>query len=313
MHTNSEELKFESHYREIEGGDRLHVRRIYQNPTGEPVLLIHGFFENGMIFYTESGKGYAPFLAQQGYDVFVADLRGRGKSEPRINRDSDFGQQEFLSMEMPAFLALIKDLRGNCPVHWAAHSWGGVMLLAYLAVSDPMPPVASMVLFGAKRRISVRNWSYFVSILLGWRLIAPLAIRWKGYLDAVSLKMGADNESKRVFEETAYWVKEKQWRHWSTGWDFAAALQKKKLPPTLYLAGKKDKVLGHPTDVALLASETGDQVKKLHLLSVENGHALDYGHINMLVHPKAVGDVYPVALQWMKAYSPNHSESGIFA
>lgn len=312
MHTNSQELQFESHFKTLEGGDKLHVKRIYSDPKGEPVLLIHGFFENGMIFYTESGKGYAPFLARNGYDVFVADLRGRGKSEPRINRHSDFGQQEFLSEEMPAFLELIRELKGDRPVHWGAHSWGGVMLLAYLAVTDPMPPVASLVLFGAKRRISVRNWQYYTSILLGWRFIAPLAISWKGYLDAITFKMGADNESKRVFAETAYWVKEKEWRHWTTGWDFAAALQAKKLPPVLYFAGKKDKVLGHPTDVTLLANETGDQVKRIHLLSVENGHALDYGHINMLIHPKAAEDVFPFALEWMQEFSTNHSQSRIF-
>lgn len=298
-----QELTYESHFASLEGGDQLHLRRIYCDPGGEPVLLIHGFIENGRIFYTEKGKGYAPFLARQGYDVFVADLRGRGKSTPRIHRGSDFGQQEFLNEEFPAFVAKVVELKGNVPMHWAAHSWGGVMLLAYLALHEPPVPIRSMVLFGSKRHISVRNWTYYWMIYGVWRLIFPFIIRRKGYVEAVKYKMGGDNESAKVFFETDQWVREKEWHHWVTGEDLSALLNKKNLPPTLYFAGQNDKVLGHPIDVQLLADETGEQHRHTHLLSRENGHLLDYGHIDMMTHPKAKEDHFPMALKWMQTGS----------
>lgn len=58
----------------------LHLRHIYQEGcTGSAVLLLHGAIENGKIFYTEKNKGFAPFLAKNGYNCFVADLGERFK------------------------------------------------------------------------------------------------------------------------------------------------------------------------------------------------------------------------------------------
>ena len=58
-------------------------------PKGIPVLMIHGIVEDGRIFYHNSGKGLGSFLAKHGYDVYVADLRGIGKSTPKIHRNSE--------------------------------------------------------------------------------------------------------------------------------------------------------------------------------------------------------------------------------
>ena len=70
-------------------GYQLHLRHISKNSAGTPILMLHGAIENGLIFYTEKGKGLACYLAAQGFDVYVADLRGRGQSTPIINPDSD--------------------------------------------------------------------------------------------------------------------------------------------------------------------------------------------------------------------------------
>ena len=303
------ELRYESHFAALPGGDRLHLRRIFADPGGKPVFLLHGFIENGRIFYTENGKGYAPFLARQGYDVFVADCRGQGQSTPRIGAQSDFGQQEFMTEEMPAFLELIKSLKGDQPVHWGAHSWGGVMLLSFLARYTPPQPVASMVFFGTKRRISVRNWPWFVSIFIFWDRVFPLIIRRKGYLDVVKYRFGADNESKGDYEETQVWVKRKDWIHWRDGFDFRAALKEMQLPPILYFAGKKDRVLGNPKDVRILAEETGEQDYKVQLLSKANGNAVDYSHINMLTHKSGPEDHFPDAVAWMERAEALRSNS----
>ena len=53
--------------------ERLHVRRFVGE--GPPILLLHGSVENGRIFYTDSGRGLASYLARNGHDVYVCDLR----------------------------------------------------------------------------------------------------------------------------------------------------------------------------------------------------------------------------------------------
>jgi len=301
MQSNGADIQFDSLFVPLPAGDQLHLKRVHRGETGTPVLLIPGFIEDGRIFYKETGVGYAAYLAQNGYDVFVADLRGRGKSTPRISRASTYGQEEFITEEMPAYLDKIKELKGDQPVHLGAHSWGGVMVLAYLARTKAPLPVASLVFFASKRRISVRNWPWFVSIFIFWNMIFPLIIRLKGYVDAKGFRLGAENESRNVFYQTAAWVREKEWKQWGGTFDYRLHLSDQELPPALYFAGKKDRVLGNPIDVQILADETGEQRKKVMLLSRENGNAVDYDHINILIHKAAPKDHFPVALEWMRA------------
>ena len=42
------------------------VHRFYTKKGGSPIFLIHGYFEDGRIFFTKKGKGFAPFLQKMG-------------------------------------------------------------------------------------------------------------------------------------------------------------------------------------------------------------------------------------------------------
>jgi hypothetical protein len=69
----------------------------------------------------------------------------------------------------------------------------------------------------------------------------------------------------------------------------------------LYLTGKNDRVLGHPTDVQLLMNETGiNQPKEFRIIGKNEGHLHDYDHISLLTHPDAVKDHFPFVLEWLK-------------
>ena len=117
--------------------------------------------------------------------------------------------------------------------------------------------------------------------------------------------MGSDNLSARDYLETNAWVKAgTEWKNWKDGFDYRKALASIKLPPTLFFAGKKDHVLGHPIDVKALIDETGpNQAHEMILLSKENGFKHDYGHIDMLTHPSAANDHFPKALEWLQKFS----------
>lgn len=93
-----------------DGENQLHLRHIWKNNGGVPIFMLHGLIENSFIFYTEKGKGLACFLAEQGFDVYVGDLRGRGKSHPAINAKSSFGQHEAITRDIPLFLEKIQSL-----------------------------------------------------------------------------------------------------------------------------------------------------------------------------------------------------------
>ena len=279
--------------------------RICADPEteGVPVFMLHGSIENGRIFYSNNGKGFGPFLARAGYDVYIADLRGRGQSTPPISKRSDHGQAEAIAEEIPAFLGEIRRLRGETPMHWVSHSWGGVSLLAYLARPSLPVEVRSMVFFGTKRRITVRNRAYWWQIGLGWHGIAKGSIALKGYVEAKGARMGSENISRKTWRETNDWIYQKEWKHWQDGFDYHAAFREMKLPPILSFAGISDKVLGHPRDVKLLLDELGPgHETRLEMLSKQNCHLHDYGHIDMLTHPLAEEDHFLMAREWLSKH-----------
>ncbi|GHA79071.1 alpha/beta hydrolase family protein [Pontibacter akesuensis] len=280
--------------------DTLHLRRFSQQQQGAPVFLVHGSIENGRIFYSNSGKGFAPYLAQQGYDVFVADLRGRGQSTPAISGKSKFGLTETLQEDFPAFINKIKELKGDVPQLWGAHSWGGVLMLAYLARPVVPVEVQSMAFFATKRRISVQSLQRFFMIDVMWNLVANIAVATTGALYAKKLKMGSDSETRLTHSQTNEWVEQRRWLDWNDNFDYAAALRNMQLPPILYLAGANDKVLGHPEDVQRLRQEAGASGSEFRLLGKEAGYKHDYGHIDILTHPDAPEDHFPEVVAWFK-------------
>ncbi|MEJ8800658.1 alpha/beta fold hydrolase [Pontibacter sp. H249] len=298
--TKHQDIQQESLFVQVTTTDKLHLRRISKHHQGPPVLLVHGSIENGKIFYTRSGKGFAPYLANLGYDVFVADLRGRGKSTPAISRFSDFGLSHTLDKDFPAIVRKIKELKGDVPQYWAAHSWGGVLMLAYLARPVEPVQVQAMAFLGSKRRISIKSFKKFMMVDVVWNWTSKVVVAAKGWLPAKQMRIGSDSETRLTHSQTHDWVVQKEWLHWHDGFNYATKLQQMNLPPTLYLTGAKDDVLGHPVDVEKLMQETGCRNCQFKVLSKANGNLHDYGHIDILTHHDAPRDHFRMVADWFK-------------
>ncbi|MDC3209305.1 alpha/beta fold hydrolase [Chitinophagales bacterium] len=291
-------MQLASLYIPFEGG-ALHLKRIFENPDGPPVFLLHGSMENGKIFYSKNLKGYAPFLAKQGYDVFVLDMQGRGESIPKMSKRSLYGQVDVIKTDIPLSLLKIKEIKGDVPVYAAAHSWGGVLLLAYMARFDH--PFVNTVFFGVKRWISVRNWDYFRKLRLGWYFLGKILNPIFGYFPATKLGIGSDEEPINHYKQINKWIKVgSAWKDNKDGFDYGKILETKALPPLLFVAGKNDTLLGHPKDIKCLMNEVKNAKKDYWYLAKESGFLNDYGHIDMLSHKDAPKDHFPAIVRWMK-------------
>lgn len=287
----------------LPGGNILNLQRFTAAVPGAPVLMLHGAIENGRIFYSGSGKGLAPYLARNGFDVYVADLRGRGKSTPSIDRNSAFGQTEAITEDIPAFVEAIKKIRGPVPQQWVAHSWGGVLFSSVLARFPGYNGlVSSLVYFGSKRTIRVWNIHRLIKVELVWKLVCPLACRIAGYLPARQLRIGSDSETSRSYRQSAEWVKNDAWIDSADGFDYGATIKKLSLPPIWYIAAANDHALGHPDDVKAFMESAGRQESLFTVLSRSNGNRHDYDHINMLTHSDAVLDHFPQVLKWLQQH-----------
>ena len=296
-------MKVSSHYIPVTGKDTLHLKRLWSEPAGTPVFMLHGAIENGRVFYSGSGKGLAPYLAQSGFDVYVADMRGHGESSPPIRRTSRYGQTEAILEDIPAFISFILQLRGVVPPYWVAHSWGGVLLSSFLArYPEYCASVSSIVYFGTKRKVRVRNFHRHLKVDLIWNLLCPLITSFLGYLPARQLGIGSDNETAKYLRQCRKWVNSDQWVDSDDGFDYGAAIRKINLPPIWYIAARNDYALGNPADVRDFMNECGMQESRYTVLALENGNRHNYDHITMLTHPDAVNDHFPEIEDWFREH-----------
>ncbi len=295
-------LQQNSYFIPLKDGNQLHLQRFYQHANGTPVFLLHGAIENGRIFYSKNKKGLAPYLAKQGFDVYVGDLRGRGQSRPAINRSAQYGQTEAITEDIPAFINKIIELRGDIKQHWIAHSWGGVLLSSYYArFPQHRHLVSSMVYFASKRRLSVFNWQRFFYIDVIWQFVCPILAAFFGYLPAKKLSMGSDDEPRKSLMASISWINSKTWID-DDGFNYGNAIQQIELPPIRYLTGINDKCLGHPHDVRAFMYESGDKNAKFSLLAKKEGNLHDYDHINIMTSPDGEKDHFPMVLEWLRMH-----------
>ncbi|MEJ6473267.1 alpha/beta fold hydrolase [Pseudoalteromonas piscicida] len=296
---------------DIEDGHQLHLRYIAKpNSNGPIVFFMHGAVENGKIFYTESNKGLAPFLAEHGYRCFVGDLRGRGGSIPQIDPDAHYGQTESILHEIPEMLNFIEQYAGNRPEYWVAHSWGGVLMNSVLArFTDEIAHVKACVYFGSKRSLHNKHPSKLLKANLIWFNLAHYFSKKHGYLPAKKLGWGSDDESVKSHAQSADWAKKNPWIDSDDGFDYAKALQQTKLPPTLHIAGVKDKALAQPVDIQAFINESGKGIQTLKIYGKKHGHKHDYGHIDMLTHKHARDDQFKDLLAWFERFAQDSSSS----
>ncbi len=291
--------------------DILHLKRIYQQGSDlkklPSILLIHGSVENGRIFYSINEKGFGSFLAQNGFDVFVADLRGKGESKPTINRNSTHGQTEYVLEDLPAFANKVREIKGKFPTYWAAHSWGGVMIPPFM-VRFPQIAEATkkMVFFGSKRRIRTKGIERILKIDLFWNLIGKVSNKTIGYLPTTKIGFGTDNESRGFIKESNKWIYQDKWLC-KDKFDYQKGFQNIKqknsyFPAILHIAAAKDTILGNPNDVKLLKEEIDNSKDEFWLLSKSNKNKHDYDHNNMLTHKDAINDHFPQILEWLKKF-----------
>lgn len=296
-------LKHESIMVSVASGEQVHMMRFYEdkNCLGTPVFMLHSAAQEGKSFYDGRGGGLACYLARQGYDVYVGDLRGRGKSWPKVNPFSKFGSHQLITEDIPAMLKKIISKRGPVPQVWVSHGWGGVLMCAYYArFADSLCPVARMVHFAVRRQahpISLQQKWWF-NVVMG--PLSRLLIRINGYLPAKFLRLGSCNESARIYQDYQQWSQQERWIDTEDGFDYGQAILQQQLPPSFYFASRGDTIYGHADHIRQFMMELGPHDGRLMVLDQQAGSLHDYGHDEMLHHEDCEEDHFPLLLDWLE-------------
>lgn len=281
-------------------GETLHLQRIFFREDGPTTFMLHGSLGNGRVFYSHSGKGLGPYLARQGFDVYVGDLRGRGQSYPSIGPESDYGQTESITEELPAFHAVIADIRAGAPLYWAAHSWGGTLLLSYLArFPEQVGHLRAGAFFGSKRVIHRDTFLKRYAFTAVWDVLGRFLVWLRGYLSGRWLRFSDDCDTRKSYRQTAKWLGGGPWID-EDGFDYAQALSKVEQPPILHLSGARDTVLGAASDIARFILECDAPNSQLRVVGKTSGHRRDYAHLDILIHPDGPEDHFPEILEWFE-------------
>lgn len=299
----SDKLSYESIMVSVPSTSQVHMMRFYRDKKqpGAPVFMLHSNLNDGTVFYDNNGGGLARYLARRGYDVYVADLRGKGKSWPEVNGFADFGNHQLITEDIPALINKIILKRGPIPQIWVSHGWGGVLLCAYYArYGDNLCPVAKMVHFGVRRKSSVSNIKKQVLIGFIWNRLARLFVKVSGYMPAKLLRLGTANDSRGNYRDFIEWSTSTQWSDTQDGFCYGEAIQQQTLPASYYFASQSDHVYGHPDDVRQFMQELGPHDARMMVLSRDGGNLRDYNHVDMLQHRDCEQDHFPLLLNWLR-------------
>ena len=111
-------------FAELKNGNIFYQEFASDNPTGQIVILVHGFSTPSIVW-----KGIIPYLTDAGYDVIAYDHYGRGFSaRPKVDYTKDF----YIS----TLLELIDNLKIEKKVHLIGYSMGGP-IVGYFANENP--------------------------------------------------------------------------------------------------------------------------------------------------------------------------------
>lgn len=274
-------------------GSQLLMRRFGE--SGPAVLMVHGLGQSGDIFCPAPGAGLAPWLQQSGYSVHVADLRMRsadGLEGVSLHR--------LINEDLPGLFQQMDQQHPGQPFYIVSHGWGGV-LVACALIRHPqwLERVAGLVQIAVRRECRQSGWRRRLLLDLMWGRLAPWLGRRQKRVALRALGLGRVDISSQLHDEVLMWQNGGIWRDPQDGFDYATALTGMSWPGSLYIAGGNDRSMGHPADIKSFARELGVHDAQLILLQKGTGSSRSYGHTDLLTHPQAVVDHFPLILAWM--------------
>jgi predicted alpha/beta hydrolase len=258
---------------------------------GTPIILLHGSFSNRRFWYSPKGIGLGAYLARQGFDVWIPEMRGHGLSKRNHgyakNRVADYARYD-----VPAIGAFVREQSGQIP-HWIGHSLGGTTLAAALGGQHlGAPAAASVALFGCQ--VSRTYWPLKIPVVeWGGRVILyPI-----GQVSGPMQKRGAEDEPVGVMIESMRWHgllgrfgdAERDW------WKGLAEVD----VPLLAVSAAGDQ---QDPDWACrkLFEQVGSEHRQYLCLGRQQGFTSDFGHVEMLVSKAAQAEVWPLVARWLK-------------
>ena len=324
-------IKAESIWVSMPNGEQLHMRHLQPMPSDtdsfssespKRVFMLHGEVECGRIFYHDSGKGLAYHFAQQGYEVFVADLGGRGRSLGCDDEPSSLTVHDIVTDAIPRLLraatqhcslpaddsfdsaAAYSKSAPIAPTIWVAHGFGGVLLsAAWARMSNAERTATQMMFFSTRRQLQAKSRIANAVVNAFCHPLAAKLVNWYGAFPAAQLRLGSANENTNWFSVYTDWISTDSWVDAEDGFDYQAALKANPIPATLHFATDADTLYSGAADVRAFINELGCHDSRMIVANTIANSKRKYDHLSLLLDPAAVNDIFKDATDWLHEQS----------
>lgn len=267
---------------------------IERSAPRRPVVLVHGTFSQRNLWTSDKGLGFGPYLQERGYDVWVPELRGHGRS-PRDRRYRHWSAEDHMQWDLPAVQRLVAEHAAGRP-QWVGHSWGGSATVAALGAGWlSTSQIASIVALGA----NVTEGDEWMKKPLP-RAGAHLILAVFGCVPRF-MSSGPEPESRGYMLDFLRWKdRDRQWlgRDGRDYWGCVRAVT----VPLLGFAGANDR-MHPPGGCRVLFDAVGSEEKDWVLLGTQQGFSIDYGHVGMIASKAAGQEVWPRIERWLDSHA----------
>jgi len=257
-----------------------------------PVLLVHGTFSNRSFFLGSRDRGLGRFLAGRGFDTWVAELRGHGRSGA-AGRRARWHFEDWIRRDAPALVTRILEATGESRVVWLGHSAGGVIGIAFAGLGHPRSAaLAGLVMAGSPAPTGLGILQYPIAA-------GALGItRVFGRFPARLIGIGPEDEHAGIMEQWMRWNLSGRWLG-DDGTDYFANCARVTCP-VLALSGAGDRIWAPPAKCAALALATSSSDRTLTICGRTHGFSEDFGHNRLLVSGAAHREVWPAIAGWLE-------------
>ena len=320
----------EVHFARTADGWRLalHRHRPRRSGSGLPVILCPGYGCNRHFIDYDERYSLARFLAARGFDAWVLELRGRGLSHPMPGcaRPWRWTFDDLARVDGPAAIARVAEATGR-RVAWVGHSMGGMVLYACLGCE---PGAAALVAAGvtiaapvAFPTVSATLLARVGQLLLHVPVGDTVPQRWVlgalwhlvGESDALAVGMNPANVDRREVGRAlrralsdVSRAKLRQLAGWALGGGFNSADGRVDYraglarigTPLLVIAGSADRLASPPV---VRPGAEGVRAAEYREFGRAHGHAVDYGHVDLILGRAAPVEVFPVVARWLDEHA----------
>lgn len=249
------------------------------------IVCLHAMMTDGRYFGARKADDtFAHVLAREGFEVFVPDFRGHGRSQPPTAERDDWSFDDLVELDLPAIVTACATAAG-CTANdlvLLGHSLGGLVSTAAIGTGRiPSPRLlvlasTSVWLHGPRGPIARR------AVMGVYRAATQLL----GYAPIRRLRVGTADEAASYVRQLTDWTRSMQWTS-ARGVDYTASAETI-TTPVLPFCGAGDWMCT-PRDAAAFVGHLSCAAE-LRVVGTRRGDALDPDHFELFTR----GELLPM-------------------